>query len=307
MTVALPRLAPVSATAPLALTGVLEAPPIRESIGLVLRMVSIVLGIFIVNLLLVSQVEHAFSQNALYQQLRLQLAQGSTPVSPLLNTGRPVPAGTPVALMSAMDVGIGHEVVVDGSSSSQTMAGVGHRRDSVLPCQAGTAVLLGRESAYGGIGMAWAHLQKGQLVSFTTGQGHCDYQVTGLRYPGDDAPPPPGAKQGALVLTTATGWPFMPSQVLRIDARLLGPAKNAPNVRVGSSVLPASEQPMADDPSQFYPFVLLLELVAVAVLATVWLWKRWGRLKTWLVAAPVLVALSLVTATSATLLLPNLI
>jgi sortase A len=209
--------------------------------------------------------------------------------------------------MSAPEIGIGHEVIVDGSSSAQTMQGIGYRRDTVLPCQAGSSVLMARSGGYGGVGSRWARLQNGDRFTVTMGEGRCTYQVTGQRLAGQKAPTPPSGKAGALTLVTATGYPFMPSGVLRIDATLVGKSYSAPNVTIPTGALPAAELALGTDSQQLFPLTMLLEaLVALAIVAAL-LWRRWSPLKTFIVATPVALALTLLTAQNLDLLLPNLI
>jgi sortase A len=261
------------------------------------------------NLFAVSQVQEYFAQHALYGQLRLTLAEGATPVGPLTSQGTPVPNGTPMAIMSTPAVGISDTVIVQGSSGAQTMAGIGHVPDTVLPCQAGTAVLMARSGAYGGyaLGAKWARLAKGEELTFTTGQGSCTYRVTGQRLAGQPAPAPPTGTEGSIVLTTATGRPFMPTGVLRIDATLVTKSYAPPATTVPASNIPASENPMGIDTSQLTGTLLLTMVLLAAAVGAAWAWLRWGRWQTWLVAVPVIVTFGLLVAGNLNLLLPNLL
>lgn len=284
-----------------------EAPASQQAISVALTMLCGVLLVLLINLTGVSQLQHAATQVTLYQQLRLTLAQGATPVAPVTRSGAVVPLGTPIALMTAPAIGLAHEVVVEGSGSTQTMEGVGHRRDTVLPCQVGSSVLMARSGAYGGVGSAWSRLQNGDRFSVTMGQGTCTYQVTGHRLAGDRAPAPPTGRGGSLTLVTATGFPFWPTGVLRVDAALVSDSFDRSDVAFPAGALPASEEPMGYDSGQLFPLTMLAEACVAIAIAGTWLWRRWNRTKTWITIAPLAVGVLFLTAQSLNDLLPNLV
>jgi len=283
------------------------APPAQQAVALALALLSAVLIALVVNLVGISQLQHLTSQAQLYRELRLQLAEGAAPGGPTDAAGRLTALGAPVAVMSAPEIGLGNEVIVNGTSSAQTMQGIGYRRDTVLPCQSGSSVLMARSGGYGAVGARWAHLQNGDRLSFTMGEGRCTYQVIDRRLAGQKPPTPPARDGGELTLVTATGYPFMPTGVLRIDAELVTKAYPAPAVTIPSGALPASELALGVDDQQLFPLTMLLEaLVALALVAAV-LWRRWSPLKVFIVATPAAAALVLLTAQNLDLLLPNLI
>ncbi len=285
-----------------------DAPPSQRALALGLAILSATIVLLLVNLVGVSQLEHFLSQKNLYAQLRLSVAEGSVPVSPLDNRGHVVAPGTPVAVMRAPSFGIGQEVIVQGTAGAQTQEGIGHLRSTVLPCQAGTSTLLARAGSYGFVGSLWQRMSLGSRFSVQTGQGACTYQVIDKRTAGDPAPALPTGHQGRLTLMTASGTPFMPTGVLRIDAMTVGDAFDAPNVSTPSTSVPDSEQPMATDPTNAFALVLLLELLVAGSIGATWLWKRWGAWQTWIVAAPVLGVVFLLCATCVNqLVLPNLL
>lgn len=285
-----------------------EAPAFQRVLALTLSMISATIIALLVNLVFISPVQHYTSQHALYDQIRLQLAQGSVPTGPVDSSGALITPGTPLAVLAANGVGIGHEVIVEGTASSQTMEGIGHRRDTVLPCQVGSSVLMARAGAYGAVGQAFKSLTIGDKITVTMAQGACTYQVTGSRMPGDPAPTAPTGSGGNLTLTTASGYPYMPTEVYRVDAKLVTDGFPRPAVALPTGALPPSEAAMGTDPTNLAALVLLLEvLVAVAIGAT-WLWKRWGRWQTWIVVAPAIAATGMLSATVVNQwLLPNLL
>ncbi|MCU1530274.1 MAG: hypothetical protein JWP75_4037 [Frondihabitans sp.] len=301
------RRPPKAATQDPARPARVEASEGNRLASITLAMVSAILFFLVLNLVVVSPIEAYTSQKNLYSELRLSLAEGSTPVSPLTHAKSLVTPGTPVAVMSAPEIGLGREVIVEGSAPAQTMAGVGHRRDTVLPCQVGSSVLMARSGSYGAVGAAWSQLQNGQRFTVVMGQGACTYQVVDRRVAGDQAPKALTGRQGRVTLTTATGGRFSPTGTLLIDADLVSKAYPRPAVVFPSGALPASEQSMGSDTSGLFPLVLLLELLLGVVIAATWLWRRWGRWQTWLVATPILLTFGLFAATDLNLLLPNLL
>lgn len=285
-----------------------EAPAFERLLSLVLTMLSVIILALLVNLVFVSQVQHYASQTALYDEIRLSLAQGATPTGPLTYDGTLVTPGEPVAVLSAPAIGIDHEVVVEGTSSAQTMVGIGHRRDTALPCQVGTAVLMARGGAYGGVGQSFKSLTEGSTFTVAMGQGTCTYEVTGSRLPGDQAPAAPIGSEGRLTLTTASGFPFFPTEVYRVDARLVGDGFGRPAVTLPTGALPTSEAAMGIDSSNLFGLVLLLELLVLVAVGTTWLWKRWGRWQAWIVCGPAVLAVGVLTAGAVNQwLLPNLL
>ncbi|SDZ45196.1 sortase family protein [Herbiconiux ginsengi] len=277
------------------------------TISRVLQMISIVLLVLVVDIVAISQVQHYAWQNSLYQDVRLHLAEGSVPTGPAGADGQVVAPGTPLAVFRAAELGIDHEVIVEGTASAQTMQGIGHLRSTALPCQVGTSVLMARASAYGGIGGAWSRLVPGQRFSVTMAQGACTYEVMGSRLAGDQAPPFPIGREGRLILTTASGAPFMPDGVLRIDTKLVTDAFDRPPLVLPDAALPASERAMGADSSGAFGLLLLLEVLVAAALGATWLWKRWGRWESWIVAVPVIATIGLLAATNVNSFLPNLL
>ncbi|MFF4354577.1 sortase [Streptomyces sp. NPDC001530] len=272
--------------------------------GGLLTLAALLLGLT-AQLLLVSGLQERAAQHAAFDQLRAQLALGTAPVAQTDQQGDLLAPGTPVALIDIPAVHV-HQVVLEGTDSAVLTDGPGHRRDTPLPGQAGTSVLMGRAAAYGGPFGRLDELAAGDTFTVTTGQGRAKYQVFGVRRAGDPAPATVASGKGRLVLVTATGPRFMPGGVLRVDADLVSAPVQTPAAVIRSGTLPESEQPLAGPSGVPWPLVMWLQaLVAVAV-AAVWTWHRWGRHQTWIVFAPVIAVLGLQVATRTTELLPNL-
>ncbi|MFJ9869279.1 sortase [Streptomyces sp. NPDC101165] len=273
--------------------------------GGLLSLAALLLGIT-AQLLLVSGIQQHSAQHAAFDELREQLALGTAPVSQTDQQGKLLAPGTPVALVDVPRLGL-NQVVFEGTDSAVTTDGPGHRRDTPMPGQAGTSVLMGRAAAYGAPFGHLADLTAGNTFTVTTGQGKATYQVIDVRRAGDPAPVPAATGKGRLVLVTATGPGFMPGGILRVDADLISAPFQTPAAVIRSGTLPDSEQPLARPSGVPWPLVLWLQALLLASIAAVWTWHRWGRHQTWIVFAPVVAVLGLQVATRTTELLPNLL
>lgn len=273
--------------------------------GGLLSLAALLLGIT-AQLLLVSGVQQHSAQHAAFDELREQLALGTAPVAQTDQQGKLLAPGTPVALIDVPSLGL-NQVVFEGTDSAVTTDGPGHRRDTPMPGQAGTSVLMGRAAAYGAPFGHLTDLAAGNTFTVTTGQGKATYQVIDVRRAGDPAPVPAAAGKGRLVLVTATGPRFMPGGILRVDADLISAPFQTPAAVIRSGTLPDAEQPLARPSGVPWPLVLWLQALLLASVAAVWTWHRWGRHQTWIVFAPVVAVLGLQVATRTTELLPNLL
>ncbi len=261
---------------------------------------------FLANLLIVSQLVHARDQEVVYSDFRSELANAVAPVGQTDVNGAILSPGAPVAVLEIPDIGM-KEVVVEGTTSTVMQSGPGHKRDTVLPGQAGTSVIYGRQAAFGGPFGQLEILQPGMVITATTGQGLAEYRVVDVRRPGDPLPPALEPGQGRLTLVTALGPRFMPTDLLRVDAELVTPAQPAPPRVFNAASLEPAEQAMAGDPAGLVPLLLWLQLLLVVAVATVWLVVRWGRWQAWLVAAPIIFFAGVMASMSALQLLPNLL
>jgi LPXTG-site transpeptidase (sortase) family protein len=254
-------------------------------------------------------------QRVLYNQYREQLANAVAPVGPSTFDGAVLAPGGPVAVLSIPDLGA-ELVVVEGTTSAITMSGPGHRRDTVLPGQAGVSLVYGRQAAYGGYFGRIGELAPGATITTTTGQGIATYRVEGVRLPGDPGAAPLEPGSGRLTLVSAVGTPYLPQEVVRVDAALVSTSEDGTTVTaqafpaVPRLVTPAgladAERPMAGDTSQVFALVLWAQAFLVAVLAFTWARERWGRWQAWTVGVPVLLAIGWALSNQIVILLPNL-
>ena len=283
-----------------------EGPPrpsklvVLLAVVLFLSIVAAFLGVFAFGL---SGLQEHRSQAQLYADFRELLAPAST-VAPSI--GGHIGTGTPVALLNVPAAGIRNVVVIEGTSSGDLLQGPGHLPDTPLPGQGGEAVLVGKSTTAGAPFAHLALLHRGDAVTVRTGQGEFHFVVRGLILPNVHQPAIP-ANQGRLVLVTSAGpggvGGIEPSQTIDIEATLKGKAVAAPPHRpqtVTQSDLPGQSDPAA------WPFVALwLGGLALASAAVWWLWSRWGLLRTWVIGAPILLALLWGLSNEAMRLLPN--
>lgn len=288
-------------------TRVPRAEPTARTIlvSYALSLLALLLLCVVLNLTVISQFQHWTAQHKLYGQLRLSLAAGSAPVGQTDVNGHLVALGTPVALLQIPSLGIS-EVVVEGTASAQTKIGVGHRRDTPLPGQAGAVVLMGRQAAYGGVFGDLGRLHAGDEISITTGQGVSRYRVIGPRLKATRLPQL-AAGQGRLTLQTAHGFPFMASGVLDVDAALVSKAFPQPPPVLANGGIDSSEMPLGSDTSGAVSLSWLMELLVLLAVASVFAWKRWDRRAAWIVFFPLILTTSFACADRFCNLLPNLL
>lgn len=252
--------------------------------------------------LVIGGLQEADSQQRLFASLRRELSQATAPLGP-------VQPGRPVALLDIPATGLRGVVVVEGTASRELKTGPGHRRDTVLPGQVGTSVLLGRLATFGGPFGHLSALHARDVITLTTGQGAFRYVVDGVRRPGDPLPSPRRAGTSRLVLGTAegSGWRsgLAPTSVVYVDATLSGKAVPAPTSRLAA--VPKAEQPMGRSTSSLISLVFWLQALLLVLFGAVWLRSRWGHWQSWAVSFPVLLAVIIGTSGAASELLPNLL
>ena len=261
---------------------------------------------FVLNLTVLSHVQHFAAQQQLMNEFRDQLALGTAPVSEGTFEDVLLSDGDPVAILIIPSLNV-REVIVEGTSSADLTKGPGHRRDTVLPGQAGISVIMGRAASYGGPLSRIQELAPGDRFSVITGQGRSMYSVIGVRYAGDVSPPAIGAGEGRLILETARGPAFIPTGIARVDAQLVTEPNASGKRQTSYASLPLEERELATDSRTAWALVFALQFLVVTELATVWSLRTVGAQKTWVVAAPLLLFAVVLTADQITRLLPNLL
>jgi LPXTG-site transpeptidase (sortase) family protein len=274
--------------------------------GAAVTAMSALLLAFVAHAAVFSGLQHQRAQALAYEALRTALAQATAPTGQLDLNGEMVALGAPVALLEIPKIGL-REVILEGTTAEVLRSGAGHRRDSVLPGQPGTAALLGRQATYGGVFSELHRLAPGDTITVTTAQGQATYQVFALRRAGDPLPEELRAGQGRLELMTGDGLALFPSGVLHVDAELVTQAHAASSKVMAYAALPAAERAMGQAPDAWYTAGFAAIFFAAAAVGLWWLWRSWGRWQAWLIGLPVLLALGLACADCAINALPNLI
>jgi sortase A len=278
-----------------------EAPESLSVASSALSMVALLCLWFVVQTLFLSGLSEARSQHLLYQDFREQVAAATAPVGPV------VPAGDPVAVLVVPVLGL-HAVVVEGTASGDLQAGPGHRRDTVLPGQAGVSLVYGRASTYGAPFGHLARLTTGDPIYTQTAQGRQTFTVTGVRRAGDPVPPPLTGTQARLTLvsTEGTGLAGRLGAATTVYVDAVAPKGYA--FPAGRPVaLPASERAMAGEPAALPLLSLALALLLGLALAVAWARRRWSAPLIWVIASPVALALAWSTTDTVVRLLPNLL
>ncbi|RMB87748.1 sortase [Streptomyces shenzhenensis] len=300
---------PAPAPSPEPETG--SGPPRAERAGFAFAgaalcvLAALLLG-FAANLTIVGHLQHARDQQTAYDEYRRQLALGIAPVGQQTYDGKMLEPGAPVALLRIPALGL-KEVIGEGTTSGVLMSGPGHRRDTPLPGQAGTSVIMGRQWGYGSPFHGLHRLPAGTEIEMTTGQGKATYRVTGVRREGDPLPAALKDNEGRLTLTTAEGGPYTPSGTLRVDATLTSDVQPAPPRPLALGWVGDSEQAFGIEGAAWLPVFLWSQGLFLAALLTMAAYRAWGRWQTWIVGVPVLAAFGLAVSGAAARLLPNLL
>jgi sortase A len=271
-----------------------------------LTIVSVLALTFGLTVGLIGSVRHARDQQTGYATLRGQLANATAVVSQTDEKGRLQRLGTPLAVLDIPQIGV-REVVFEGTTSGVLSSGPGHRRDTPMPGQEGTSVIMGRQAAYGGPFKNLRDLAPGNVFTVTTGQGRQTFRVIARRLAGDPVPPPVKAGKGRLILISAAGVPWVPEGTLRVDADLVSTTQPAGPRPLTAASLPTPERALEGDPSVWVWVMLLTQALFGAAVAVTWGRFRWGGWQAWLVGGPLLLALGVALADQIAQLLPNLL
>lgn len=276
-----------------ALTG---TPAAAQSASVMLAVVC--LWVF-VQLLLLGDLRQERSQDLLYDQFRTDVASATAPVGPV------VPVGEPVALLRIPSIGL-EQVVVEGTASGDLRAGPGHQRNTVLPGQDGTSVVMGRAATYGRPFADITQLRPGDEIEVVVAQGTRVFQVLGVRRTGDPLPQPRATGVARLVLVTAEGEGRLagltPGEAVYVDAETAD-AFPAPAGR--PAAVPTSEQVLAGENTVLPLLATCLAALVLATLTIIAARQRWSSTQVWLLASPVVAALAWATTDVLVRLLPN--
>lgn len=256
------------------------------------------------QMLFLGSIEQNRAQDLLYKELRYTLAMPPDKTPPI---GPVVPVGDPVALLTIPGIDL-EQVVVEGTASGDLLAGPGHRRDTPLPGQVGTSVVYGRAATYGAPFADLTRLLPGDEIEVVGAQGEKVFTVSGVRRSGDPLPQPLAEGAARLTLVTAEGsgrlGALTPDSVVYVDAEA---EEGFPAPPGRPAVVPDSEKAMASDEGALPLLALCLALLLAVTLGVVAARQRWSAVLVWVVAAPLVIALSWAATDVVMRLLPNLI
>ena len=262
--------------------------------------------IFLGQLLIVSHVQYESAQFKASETFRFELANGTAPVGQVDSEGALIEQGAPVAVLKVDKIGV-NEIVLEGTSSAVTVDGPGHRRDTVLPGQAGISVIYGRQSAYTGVFSRLSELEVGDKIETITGQGEASYTVSNIRRAGDEATNGLGSSMGRLTLVSTSGLPFFATDVLRVEATLDGAPKPTPNRVIPNRAIADNEQALASNLDALTPLIFMTQFLIVLLFAISWLSRKWGRMQAWIAGAPTIIFFGGIWSSQIIQLLPNLL
>lgn len=285
---------------------VVELSPNQRFVKNAVGAVAILMTAFVVHMLVFTPIFHAANQVQLRAAFKEQLKQGIAPTSEVDFNDVVLRQGAPVALLRIPSIGL-EEVIVEGTDSGTLTTAAGHRRDTVMPGQAGTTVLMGRSAAYGGPFASLQSLPIGTEIEFITGQGESKYHVQGVRYAGDYELPTIQAGEGRLLMMTARGAPFMPSGLLRLDAKLVSEAKPTGPVLSNILTLPREERELGFDLRFTWALAFALQFLLVVVLAGAWALNRFAVHQVYLVFVPLTLFAIILVFDQVVKVLPNLL
>jgi sortase A len=247
---------------------------------------------FLVYLFGLSGVAEAHAQSTMFKAFEPELAQELAPVGPAKE-------GTPVAVLNIPEIGLNNAVVVEGTTSRDLTLGPGHVQASALPGEAGWSFIYGKVATFGAPFAHLMQLKKGDLITVATGQGVARYVVHSFgtsRYPAVDD------SANRLVLMTANSA-GIPTEAVQVSADLV----STPEANPGDwPAITAQDEYLASDTSSLVPLLLWSQALLFTMIAATVAAHRWSRWPTYLLAAPVVISVTICVYQNLAGLLPNI-
>jgi sortase A len=220
-----------------------------------------------------------------------------------LDLSSAVPAeGSPIALLRIPHIGVS-EVVIEGSSPNDLKSGPGHLSGTPLPGEFGNSVIIGHRTIYGGPFSQLNLLAKGDSIDVTTGQGYFSYTIRSLsRVNPGGVDPITGTSDSRLTLVTSDS-PLTSGGQLVVVAGLSG---RPMAVAARPPTFPDTQElGLSGDPLGLGLGLIWAELLAAAIWLALRLRRRWPPGVLYMLAAPVVLTLVVLTFTSFDMLLPG--
>ncbi len=273
------------------------------------------------------------------------LASYRTKISNAANEGNGLPgvsvatkapeAGSPVAILEIGGLRL-RQVVVEGSTPSQTQKGPGHVVGTAAPGQPGNSAVLARRAMFGGPFADLSHLAPGDKILVTTTQGQSVYLVdtvdtktvaapaasstggsgslTGLTASGGDTPSAtatdaaidtetlfgPSDDDRLTLLSSASVSPWNSSRAVVVVAKLDG--KPFPPTPQGGRT--DSQTGLSGDASARAAAALALLALGATAAAAVFLYRRTSARTAYLLTTPPLIVCVVLLAEAGSKLLP---
>jgi sortase A len=210
--------------------------------------------------------------------------------------------GSPVALISIPSIGL-TQVVAEGTTPSDLKVGPGHLMSSPLPGEAGNVVIAGRRTTYGAPFGKLDELHPGDAIKFDTGQGKVTYVVNWIKHvsPGQTDPVLDTTDNRLTLITSDPA--FIASGRLVVEASLRGLPLDVSHRRpvlVGNLDLG-----LTGDPLGLALGLVWAELLGLTLFLA-WRYRhRWSPEVLYLLTAPVVLILMVLTFSSLDLMLPG--
>jgi sortase A len=276
-----------------------SAHPVLRNAIIVMAILGALAGGFVLYEFWLTGLIQSRSQTHLLSQFKASLVLDDTPalVTP--------PQGQPVGVIEIPSIGVS-QVMVQGISSSDTKLGPGHDPATPAPGQAGNAVVVGRRAAYGAPFAKLDQIAQGAPIDVLTRQGLFVYTAQRLvkNAPlGSPAIARQGTGTGSRLTLITSDPPYTAQQEIVVVAALKGKGLQAPGPL---PLPPPGEHPgQTTNESQWGRILLWGELLAVAIGVTWYLIRRrWSTAVTYLLAAPILIALAFLFYGAVDTLLP---
>lgn len=250
---------------------------------------------FVLWLLVISSLSYDRSQQEIEREFTPALVDAVAPVN------QPVTPGAPVAVLEIPALGL-RQVVVSGTGARQTVTGPGHLRTSAFPGQPGVSVILGRRASFGGPFGSIGTLERGDIITATTGQGVAEYEVVSNGVYDDDDAAAFIADGDALLLVTSAPA-LVASQRLVVVAEPNGELFDA-GARVPQPPVTPAELGLSGDAGAAVGLLIWLEIAALVMVAAVVMMRRWRRWPAWVIVTPVVAAVGWMVFDQVALLLP---
>jgi sortase (surface protein transpeptidase) len=268
-----------------------QVPAARRIVGSLLLAALFLLG-FVVYLYGLSGISEDRTQNTMYQSFSGTLSSATAP------TGS-APEGSPVAVLSIPAIGLTDLVVVEGTSARDLERGPGHVVASALPGQTGASFIYGRSATFGAPLQHLMRLNRGELITVTTGQGTAKYRVESF---GDNTRPAPDPTPNRLVLVAGNAA-TVPTAAVQVTADLVSAPQPNPG---GRPSVPDNEKILAGDAAEtLLPLFLWSQALLLVSIGGCLLARYWSRRPAYLCVAPVVIAVTWHVYANLAGLLPN--